>query len=380
MGWITPVITWVAGNGIGFSDLNRIEGDLKYLREENKTINGTNTFSGSITQTSGVTSLKATTIFKGTDGDISKFYGSTLNGVRGAIYTSDSLGHSSFFSYDEDTATFVSAWIGHANVSAEALVIKPVEQRAILFGASDNLVDMFQAGVGQNISAGIGVGRMGFISSNDHFYISHKDLHNTTDFSMRIIGSTGATVLNSKDAVYINNLNTGVASFSGVEIIFSKIVTMNENVGIGVSPTTDKLRVENNLSGIFTGFFKNSSQFGNGMSVQAGSTASEFILRASNYLGVEKFNIDGAGHINPTTTPTSGTWTTSQTIPRGQYNVRLVEGTGSVRIEQNGNLIMKNQGQSAGQVNDSVGGSIFSDGTNTTVVLTGTASVSWWKF
>jgi len=31
MAWITPVTSWVAGNGIGFSDMNRIEGDLDYI-------------------------------------------------------------------------------------------------------------------------------------------------------------------------------------------------------------------------------------------------------------------------------------------------------------------------------------------------------------
>ena len=68
MAWITPKTDWVAGNPIGNADLKRIEGDLKYLREENKTINGTTTLTGvlstanDITQTSGVTSLKSTTI------------------------------------------------------------------------------------------------------------------------------------------------------------------------------------------------------------------------------------------------------------------------------------------------------------------------------
>jgi len=31
MAWITPVTSWVAGNGIGFSDLNRIEGDITHI-------------------------------------------------------------------------------------------------------------------------------------------------------------------------------------------------------------------------------------------------------------------------------------------------------------------------------------------------------------
>lgn len=44
MSWITPVTTWITGNGIGLSDLNRIEGNLKYLREETATFNGIKTF------------------------------------------------------------------------------------------------------------------------------------------------------------------------------------------------------------------------------------------------------------------------------------------------------------------------------------------------
>ena len=60
MAWTTPKVWNV--EPIGFSSLNNIENNLKYLREDNKIINGTNTFTNNIAQTAGVTSLKATTI------------------------------------------------------------------------------------------------------------------------------------------------------------------------------------------------------------------------------------------------------------------------------------------------------------------------------
>ena len=58
MGWITPITTWIP-SPVGNADLNRIEGNINYLREETKTINGATTFTNNITQTAGVITSRA---------------------------------------------------------------------------------------------------------------------------------------------------------------------------------------------------------------------------------------------------------------------------------------------------------------------------------
>lgn len=58
---ITPKTDWIAGDSVGFSDMNRIEGNILYLQNENKTINGTNIFTGASTFNSPVTIDTGTT-------------------------------------------------------------------------------------------------------------------------------------------------------------------------------------------------------------------------------------------------------------------------------------------------------------------------------
>ena len=86
------------------------------------------------------------------------------------------------------------------------------------------------------------------------------------------------------------------------------------------------------------------------------------------------------GHINPTTTPTSGTWTVSGVVPRGQYNIRFDASTDGIAIRQDGIAILTIS--SPFNATNTIGGSFYSDGINTTVSF-GTdnnGSVTYWKF
>ena len=60
MGWITPKVTWTP-EPIYNADLNRIEGNLEYLREETATFNGLKSFSGGLTLTGGVLNARPNT-------------------------------------------------------------------------------------------------------------------------------------------------------------------------------------------------------------------------------------------------------------------------------------------------------------------------------
>jgi hypothetical protein len=92
----------------------------------------------------------------------------------------------------------------------------------------------------------------------------------------------------------------------------------------------------------------------------------------------ENRDVSFEGKINPTTTPTSGTWSTSQTIPRGQYNIWLAtSGDHVVRVRQGTNVLYIESG------GGNSGGTIYSDGTNVNVSIvgtTGTGFVDFWKF
>ncbi len=85
-------------------------------------------------------------------------------------------------------------------------------------------------------------------------------------------------------------------------------------------------------------------------------------------------NVSITGNTNPTTTPTTGTWTTTQVIPRGQYNVNLQSTRGSVNIKQSEKTLLSISGTSEG------GGCFFSDGVNTYVEITIVGMVEYWKF
>ena len=60
MGWITPKVTWTP-EPIYNADLSRIEGNLKYLREETATFNGLKSFSGGLSITGGVLNARPNT-------------------------------------------------------------------------------------------------------------------------------------------------------------------------------------------------------------------------------------------------------------------------------------------------------------------------------
>jgi hypothetical protein len=374
MGWITPVITWVAGNGIGFSDLNRIEGDLKYLREENKTINGTNTFTGNITQTSGVTSLKATTID-----------GITLTTI-GSVYQAGSLGYTDAnqgFLYRPPQAGAANAHNFQSFAGVSLLQIG--ESGRVWFGGTDNEADLLQVGVGLNISAGIGFGKLGYNGTDsDQFSISHYDNNNSVDYAL--IASSTNTFLNSKATVYIRNSDATTAQFSSSAISLLKPVTVTGaltatgKIQSGLSTVIEDWTTSNtvaryghkdfNLNGGY-GYIQNSAgQFNIEGAVNQNCSIGVDGGSQLNFIGL---SINVLGNINPTTTPTSGTWginLTNFVIPRGLYNIKMALTAGVQSIKQNGVIIMDFAGT----------GALLSDGSNTTVTTDGTATIQFWKF
>jgi hypothetical protein len=318
MGWITPVITWIAGNGIGFSDLNRIEGDLKYLREENKTINGTNTFSGNITQASGVTSLKATTI----DGSMTINGADTFTTLSKGIGLFGSTPHAYKIGFDnsggtkgyirQNIAALETTTFGHifsfSNSGSPDVftdVLSIFGDGTLVANGVNNTVDKYQFSSDINISASIGKARIAGIS--DVMAIGHYGLaQNLTEmaFQQYLIGTTVVNALMGR-SVDINVSNINIASFSGIAVSLLKPVTITGALTVdntaGITATSNiKLLQDTSITGTLG--------------------ISEIVTFAKG------LNIGGT--INPTTAPTESTEPTinghnaTQLIPRGAYYIK----------------------------------------------------------
>jgi hypothetical protein len=395
MAWITQKDDYIAGDGWGFADVNSMGNNLNHIYEEGVDPTGVWTINGNTVANGTLTSNKngADAIASGANITL-KNTSSTDFQVMQLGATGDLDWHifNAGFTRQAKLAKTTGAFILGLNPTDDTLHRFQVNGKSIF----NDVTNVNVAGQAYNVLASSGLNiltgtgaeacRMGYDSTQELSFISS-------------IGSAGAvkpisfnplggnvligTVTDSGHKLNVN----GTGNFSS-SLVAATITTSSNNSRLRPGTAKFLLIGSDTFSNADDRYRINYDDItSSSMRFDTRTASLKHIWGSWNnggslltFMELNTNSLDVSVNINPTTTPTSGTWTTSQTIPRGQYNVRLVEGTGSVRIEQNGNLIMKNQGQSAGQVNDTEGGSIFSDGTNTTVVLTGTASVSWWKF
>ena len=262
MAWITPVTSWIAGNGIGFSDLNRIEGNTDY------------------------------------------------------IYS---------FGLRPDVLSITSSAIS---------LLKPVTVTGALTVSADTDITCI-------------LGKSAIFGSSDSAYFSHFDRKSTTDYALRQ-PSDGNTLLNTKagGTVFIRDGGSlDLATFSGTAISLLK-------------PTT--------IAGALT------------IDNTAGITASSTInlLKPVTITGA----LTVSGNINPTTTPTSGTWDSSDhgaIVPRGQYNVWL-DGASTWRAWISDNGVHLHDTNRSPSYN--AGGSFYSDGVNVSLYITNSATIHYRKY
>jgi hypothetical protein len=332
MGWITPVITWIAGNGIGFSDLNRIEGDLKYLREENKTINGTSTFSNNLIITGGTGDL----LQVGSNTDISASIGNTK--IFSAFSNHMMLAHPNRATITDYAIlqTFGGQTIINASLGG-AVEIKNNDNSVALF--SGIAIQLLKPVTIENVA------HVGAWSVSASFgRVGHKDFNLTNNYG-------------------IIQENTSKLFLEGAIVALQPGNGNNVLIGTNIDDTANKLQVAG--SGIFSGALTATGKIQSGLStVIEDWTTSNTVARyghkdfnlnggygyIQNSLG--QFNIEGAvnqncsigvdggsqlnflglsinvlGNINPTTTPTessiSRTTAGSTNIPRGQYHIEI---------------------------------------------------------
>lgn len=306
MAWITPVTTWIP-SPVGNEDFNRIEGNTKYLREENKTINGTTTFTNNITQTAGTTSLKATTIDSGATNTglklISSDYGSVIE-----MFDSGTINGSAIARLNNDLALLQSGGL-------------------LLVGqSSSNGTDLLQVGSNTDISVSMGRAKMGYITTADSFFMSHYDNFNETDFGVRFTNTS--TVINTKStgSVFINNANNSIATFSSSAITMYKNLSMNNGLADGAdikffASGYDTMAIDNGSAGLR---IFNSTLGAVEMTVSSSAITMYEPLTVNGSASIsDDLTVDGA--ILPTTTPTESFVSTTTNggyvyLPRGIYS------------------------------------------------------------
>lgn len=211
------------------------------------------TVNGNITQTAGVTSLKATTIadsliitgiadFQIAGIDLLKpvtilDVGHTDQGIldfnRGSgtygadIYTDYRLiNESGVFKIYNNNTTDGQKTLGIFSTSEIQF-----NNTTIIGSGINNTVDLLQVGSNTDISASIGRARMGLVTGKSGaFYIGHYDFFNATDYNF-LIDNISNTIVNSKSGrqVVIRNADNNVATFSSSEISLLKPVTIQED-------------------------------------------------------------------------------------------------------------------------------------------------------
>lgn len=263
--WITPYESWVAGAGIGFTDMNRIESNIDYIYNTGiftsntwniknvATFSGTAinmykpvTFSSDITQTAGVTSLKATTI----DNTL------TISATDGT----ESLSYK-----DSGSIKLVASYYASNDAYRILMNDTTYKQAFAIFRDTQNV------SIGENATDSgykLNVGGKAYIedtagadiltlmntntSSTSRLIIRNGTLNatfgvgNTTNASSSIAGRQylyGATVegisliagSSSKDIKMYGGLSSEIASFSELAITMYQPLTINDYALIGTS-------------------------------------------------------------------------------------------------------------------------------------------------
>ncbi len=214
----------------------------------------------------------------------------------------------------------------------------------------------------------------------DYCYIGNKAITSNTDYSLRF-SPDGATKINAKtgQSIELSINNERISRHNNVSSIFDKPVSVKTNLLILDDGESTAVKIGHNQdgSGVFDVFKDDNT-----------TIATRFTgkINADNYI-----NNGGSltlgddlivnGNINPTTNPTTGTWTTNITIPRGQYNVSFSTGNNqTMQILKGSQRVLYSSKTNTWSSNSSTGGSFYSDGTLTTDIVGTSATITYWKY
>jgi hypothetical protein len=226
---------------------------------------------------------------------------------------------------------------------------------------------------------------MGYIADSNQSYFGEASNFTTTNYLARqhVSGGVRLNAASGQDVDIYNGGVTKLATFSGSAIQLLKPVTITGNL-------TANGRAQFNQSSFgsaASAFVSTAGADGNyGVLITASTGAVDFNLKLEDSTNGEiatfqkdlitfKKTLYLDSQVQPTTTPTSGTWTSADdglSIPRGQYTIAITTG-GSGNISQSGTLVHSLSSSSQGW-------SLYSDGTNTVINISGSTVVNYWKF
>jgi hypothetical protein len=397
--WITPKEDWIAGDGFGFADTNRIEGNIDYIRNQDATFFGIKKFDNIVrvdtTEARQLQFLDSDTFDRafisfennvffgqvgtsfsvrlGTDASSGEFLNIADNGQ--AKLTSEEITPLVFTNTNADTRSFIgnltslvyfgsasgsfTVRVGSEGVDDEAFRVVPTKNT--LFGGTtedgtNSKVQVFGNSTVNGISK---------ISTTD---ITQLQFLDSDTFNRSLIGFL--------DDIYIGKAGTSFSIRIGSEASADESFNMSPTGLLSLTSTEITPLLFTTLSGDNRSFIGNSSSL-----VYFGSVIDTFTVR----VGSEGLNDEAlrcspdlstsfAGAIEPTSTPVNATWTTSQPIARGVYNYVLSSNAG-------GGIVIK-QGATTFITESTVGqgGSFYSDGATVTITVPAGSVVTHWKY
>jgi hypothetical protein len=380
MGWTAPIF-YNSNDGFGFADINKTNENIDYIRNQAATFNGAKKFTDFVT-ISGVSSGVYPTL-----GVKSGTASMLFNDVYGLLFgTVLSSGSSWIQSQRVDTTATAYPIVlqpsgGNVEIGAGTAVFSPTandfSKPVTMYGASGKSgQDPLDVTIRNTYSGSLWVpdqawGRFAFYSEDD------SGAGAGVQASMDVY-STDATAT-SMGLKFMAASTTALVEIMNLQFNEINLLT---TVAIDSTSTSTMLKAYNNATTSSYPFVLSAGGVRD-YSIQGNSGLDYLLTLENSGAGSYAFAIDGIVSfnkvaiafdkpVNPTTTPTSGTWDISDSgapIPRGMYNVRFDDGTGDVKIQQNGNTIIT-----------TTGGAFFSDGTNTKAIITGTGIATFWKF
>jgi hypothetical protein len=319
--WIVPQENYGAGDGWGFADANAINNNLDYIRNQDATF-----FNVKTIESTGVSPQFIINRSEQTNQGFSIQAGGGLTAFESREGTGSVYGEYSFkSSKGASVITIATMYETGMSLNNTFSVVRTADSNAL------TTLD-HEAGASRFIAKNLG-------GASYSSYLFQTENNSTV--------KTLATL--KEDGLFLNKLSV-------VRTVDSNALTTVDHEA-GASRFTAK----NLGSASFSSYIFDTQ---NNATTKALATLDEDNL---------SLNVG----INPTTTPTSGTWTTNTTIPRGQYNYTVTTNpsSGIINILHGADRITS-MSSSAG------GGSVYSDGTNVVINFDSATggTVTYWKY
>lgn len=375
--WITPNESYIAGNGFGFADINAVNNNLDYIWNTGLNPSTDNSW---IIGRCKLTGISDFAIFSHED------YGSIASGAflqlfDGATIVNTHTGKT--VDIRENNITLMS--LGSSKIYTTTKMgintINPLSDFVISDSGNNGLE------INANVTVGSATGA--YIASFNRVTGLYEDLifdFGGVGFYSKFEKATGNLILGATASSGSFKLEVnGDTKLSGLALINDNTLPSlawntigaqyraEVSVGNGAWFLSDYTGVATARIGVFPS--------GN---VGIGYTTDPTVRLGVNgtflVTGVSTFN----SNINPTTTPTSGTWTeVDTTIPRGIYNISLELVSGYVSIHENGSFPGEQIWRYGTGVNaspgDMIGGMIASDG-GLRLATNGTFRIRYYKY